>query len=253
MIREAAARQDPFPLVILDMCMPTMDGAQTAEAIRAERSLTPPSLLLLTSGLLPLEPLVSKLGITQSLEKPVGQSKLYNALLSCFRPSVVAPASDVQGARETRRTQRPRVLVAEDNEVNLEIATLMLSTMGCDVDVAVNGRRAVEMWSASRYDLILMDCQMPELDGYAATRIIRQHERFRVSNLDASADGRIPVIALTAHAIHGDRERCLVAGMDDYLSKPFTISRLTNMVDRWLSASPLPTSEETSNLEPTIQ
>ena len=236
MIREATAQQDPFPIVLLDMYMPTMDGAETAKAIRAEGLSTPPHLLLLTSGLLPPERLVATLGFTVSLEKPVGRSKLHNALLSCLTPAVVAPTSDVHPASDARSRQRPRVLVAEDNEVNLELATVMLSILHCDVDVAPNGRRAVELWSASRYDLILMDCQMPGLDGYATTRIIRQHERFHPSNLErvASATGHIPIIALTAHAMVSDRNVCLAAGMDDHLSKPFTRTNLADTLSRWL-------------------
>ena len=123
---------------------------------------------------------------------------------------------------------RGRILVAEDNEVNQTVATMMLSDVGCDADVAANGQEAVEMSSANHYDLILMDCQMPELDGYEATRAIRQHER------SGSGAARIPIVALTAHAMTGDREKCLAAGMDGHLGKPFTKHQLEEILKRWL-------------------
>ncbi len=235
MLREAAVGDDPFALVILDMQMPAMDGVGTAQAIRAEPSMPQPGLLLLTSGPLPPAQTASTLGIAACVEKPVRRSQLYNVLLSCVAPSV-APPSVIHEARDTTKHFRGRILVAEDNEVNQAVATMMLADVGCEVDVATNGREAVELWSAKHYDLILMDCQMPELDGYDATCAIRQHERFDASNGEPveSATGRIPIIALTAHAMSGDREACLAVGMDDHLSKPFTRHQLEALLDHWL-------------------
>ena len=230
MMREAVERNDPFALVILDMQMPAMDGVGMAEAIRTEPSFNQPALLLLTSSVLPPEQTASRLGIAACLEKPVRRSQLYNALLSCVTPSV-APTPVVREARDTKKNLRGRILVAEDNEVNQAVATMMLSDVGCEVDVAANGQEAVERWSANHYDLILMDCQMPELDGYDATRAIRQHER-------SGGAGRIPIIALTAHAMTDDREACLAAGMDDHLSKPFKKHQLRELLEHWLSHAP---------------
>ena len=227
MLREGSERDDPFAVVILDMQMPEMDGLGVAEAIRADRSCGQPSLLLLTSALVPPEQTASTLGIAACLEKPVRRSQLYNAMLSCVTTSVPS-VSVVPEARETATPLRGRVLVAEDNEVNQAVATMMLSDVGCDVEVAVNGLEAVELSSANHYDLILMDCQMPELDGYEATRAIRQYER------PGSGTVRIPIIALTAHAIAGDREKCLAAGMDGHLSKPFTKHQLEEILKHWL-------------------
>ena len=226
-LREGAERDDPFEVVILDMQMPDMDGVGMAEAIRADRSLGRPSLLLLTSGLVPPEQTASALGIAACLEKPVRRSRLYNVLHSSVTTSV-EPDPVVREARETTMRLHGRILVAEDNEVNQAVATMMLSDVGCDVDVAANGQEAVELSSANHYDLILMDCQMPELDGYEATRAIRQHERAE------SPTVRIPIIALTAHAMAGDREKCLAAGMDGHLSKPFTKHQLAEMLKDWL-------------------
>ena len=227
MLREGSERDDPFALVLLDMQMPEMDGLDVAEAIRADRSFGQPSLLLLTSAFVPPERTASTLGIAVCLEKPVRRSRLYNAMLSCVT-TPVASASVVPEAPDTETPLRGRILVAEDNEVNQAVANMMLSDVGCDVDVAVNGQEAVERSSANHYDLILMDCQMPELDGYEATRAIRQQER------SGSGTVHTPIIALTAHAMTGDREKCLAAGMDGHLSKPFTKHQLEEVLKHWL-------------------
>ena len=125
---------------------------------------------------------------------------------------------------ETRQdNSQPHILLAEDNPVNQEVALSMLELLDCRVDVAATGREAVEAVGRVQYDLILMDCQMPDLDGFEATQTIR-----------ASTQRTIPIIALTANALQGDRERCLEAGMDDYLSKPFNQARLQDVLRRWL-------------------
>ena len=119
------------------------------------------------------------------------------------------------------------MLLVEDNPVNQQVAVGMLENLGCQVDVAANGLEAVDAVQSREYDTILMDCQMPEMDGYEATRIIREREA-------KDASQHMPIIALTAHALQEHRERCLDAGMDDYLSKPFTIDNLYNVLCRWL-------------------
>jgi CheY-like chemotaxis protein len=124
-----------------------------------------------------------------------------------------------------RRTSGVRVLVVEDNEVNRKLALRLLQRLGCSVDIATNGREAVEMTANRAYDMVFMDIQMPERDGIEATRLIRERE---------SATGKhLPIIAMTAHAMEGDRERCLSSGMDDYLSKPVKVDLLAQMVERW--------------------
>jgi CheY-like chemotaxis protein len=131
--------------------------------------------------------------------------------------------------------------VAEDNLVNQEVARGMLESLGCRVEVARTGREALEALSrAPDYDLVFMDCQMPEMDGYEATRLIRKTEANRCPPPPESGSGvtHLPIIALTAHALEGDREKCLAAGMDDYLSKPFSLEQLTAILDRWLSLGP---------------
>jgi CheY-like chemotaxis protein len=146
-----------------------------------------------------------------------------------------SPASkDVaRGGAGSSGAQRPdqgrgRVLVVEDNAVNQRVAVRMLETRGYRVDAVANGREAVEALTRRRYDLVLMDCQMPEMDGYAATAAIRQRERAQ-----GVTAGRTSIVAMTAHALEGDAEKCLAAGMDDYLPKPVTVQRLDTVLTRW--------------------
>jgi CheY-like chemotaxis protein len=123
-------------------------------------------------------------------------------------------------------------LLAEDNLVNQEVGKLILECLDCRVDVVVDGDSAVEAVFSNNYDLVFMDCQMPEVDGYEATKMIRKRE-----SLTGKAGHRVPIIALTAHALEGDRELCLAAGMDDYLSKPFNSSQIASVLQKWTQLS----------------
>ncbi len=127
-------------------------------------------------------------------------------------------------------TFNAKVLLAEDNLVNQQVAKGVLRKLGCQVDLAINGTEAVSLMETSSYDIVFMDCQMPRMDGYAATGEIRRME------LETKDSNRTPIIALTANALSGDRERCLAAGMDDYISKPFRKDRITEILTRWLTA-----------------
>jgi CheY-like chemotaxis protein len=150
-------------------------------------------------------------------------------------PATAVPTSPVPAAADRAAEtlplsslSGPRVLLAEDSAVNAEIARAVLKTAGCRVTSAVNGRLAVDAWRSQPFDLVLMDCQMPELDGFDATREIRA--------LEAAGGAHVPIIALTANAMEGDRERCIAAGMDDYLSKPFKRAALHAVLARWVPA-----------------
>ena len=157
-------------------------------------------------------------GITAFLTKPVRQSHLYTCLMTIMGaagPTVIPPITDRQAA--TPLQIHARVLVVEDNVVNQKVAVRLIEKLGCRVDVAANGREAVNLLAQVAYHVVLMDCQMPEMDGFAATAAIRRRE--------ASTGHHVPIIALTANAMQGDRERCLAAGMDGYLAKPIKRGR----------------------------
>ena len=141
----------------------------------------------------------------------------------------MAPGGLIRRVRQQPRRAVGRVLLAEDNRVNREVVAGMLTVLGVDAETVGNGREAVDAWRSGRFDLVLMDCQMPEMDGYEATRSIRAEEE-RVT----PGGRRTPIVALTAHALAGDRELSLAAGMDDHLSKPFRMHQLEAVIERWL-------------------
>jgi CheY-like chemotaxis protein/HPt (histidine-containing phosphotransfer) domain-containing protein len=230
-LRAAVARQEPYDVVVLDMMMPGMDGLELARTIQADVTIAAVRLVMLTSmGLHAESHNIRLAGIVGSLSKPVRQSQLYNCLIAALEvpvqaPLVVGPQRPEPG--EVVMSLPGHVLLAEDHLVNQAVALNMLESLGCRVDTVANGREAVEALVRTPYDVIFMDCQMPEMDGFAATRAIRQHET-------AAARKHTPIIALTAHALASDREQCLAVGMDDYLSKPFTQEQLHAILRRWL-------------------
>jgi len=239
MVREAAAEQKPFELVILDMMMPGITGLDVARAIRSEEGLPQPRLVMLTSmGFSPDPEEEQRLEITCRLTKPTRKAELHRALLSALEGP--HGRSEDRGAKSQQPEPHDefacrRILVAEDNEVNQEVAVAMLQAFGCEIEAVENGRLAVDRVDNESFDLVLMDCQMPKMDGFAATREIRAREK-----ADSESGGearRLPIIALTAHAMPGDRQECLSAGMDDYLTKPFTKNELRELLGRWLPES----------------
>ncbi|NDY41839.1 response regulator [Dissulfurirhabdus thermomarina] len=240
-LRAEAAAGRPYDVVLLDMMMPGMDGIEVAGHIREDPAIRDVAILMMTSiDMSEYADRMAELGITTCLEKPVRQSRLFDRLAeiaglpeeaeagdhrSNDRPETAGPAPEEPRFRAT-------VLVAEDNPVNQAVAVGMLEALGCRVEVAGDGREAVAAWERGEFDLVFMDCQMPELDGYEATRRIREKEQARDGDRSPT-----PVVALTAHAMQGDRERCLEAGMNDYLSKPFNRQDLAKVLSRWLKPS----------------
>jgi signal transduction histidine kinase/DNA-binding response OmpR family regulator/HPt (histidine-containing phosphotransfer) domain-containing protein len=245
-LRTTQAEGVPYDLAILDMQMPAMDGLALARALKAEPDLASMPLIMLTSvGLYGDAQEARRLGIDAYLSKPVRQSQLYDCLTT-----VIAHSDEIRSPRHKEGSPAAAepgvmqgvVLLVEDNPVNQEVARDMLASLGCEVDVAANGCEALTALEQRAYDLVFMDCQMPEMDGFAATRAFREREA--ATTLHRSP--HLPIIALTANAFASDREACLAAGMDDYLSKPFTSDRLLAMLKRWLpwpapvSAAPVP-------------
>ena len=229
-LREAAAAGLPFELLLLDQQLPRMDGLELARRIATDPALARTRMLLLTT-LAPegagMWEQARAVGFGACLNKPVRRAELLRQVAAVAEGSAQA----VRVAGQTDDTPLPtfgaRVLVVEDQPVNSMLAVAMLQALGCRADVAQDGRAGVEAALAGGYDLVLMDCHMPEMDGFEATRAIRNHEA-------VTGGRRLPIAALTANAVAGDSERCLAAGMDDYLSKPFSRAQLARLLLHWI-------------------
>jgi two-component system sensor histidine kinase/response regulator len=221
---ESACRSgEPFTLVLLDAQMPEVDGFMLAERIHAHPDLAGATVMMLSSACQPLEARrCRELGLAAYLTKPIKQTELSRAILAALgspeaRPQPPSPPRARQG-------RALRLLLAEDNLVNQKLAVRLLEKQGHSVVVAANGREAVEAVERQPFDLVLMDVQMPEMDGFEATAAIRQAE--------CGTGRHLPILAMTAYAMKGDRERCLASGMDGYVSKPVQGSELADMINK---------------------
>ncbi len=245
--RLAAARQagDAYGIALVDHQMPEMSGIDFAEVLKTRPELGQPVLLMLTSAAQRGDAKVmEEAGYAAFLIKPVRMSQLVGAIALAWndgRPAVRAASriitrhtiaeAEAVGAPAPAEPERPakraRVLLVEDNIVNQKVATRMLEKLGCGVDVAANGEEALHLLDIVEYTLVFMDCQMPVMDGFEATRAIRDAE---------GRHSHVPVIAMTAATMQGDRERCIDAGMDAHVSKPVSVSDLREVLDTWLPA-----------------
>jgi two-component system sensor histidine kinase/response regulator len=238
MMLAALEAGDPYDLVLLDMGLPGRDGLAIARDIRAEESLCGTRLVLLSSMLQRQQAdEVRAAGFDGFLVKPLRESRL----LECLQAVAGRGGEERERARiepvlvteeslcDSNFRRRARILLAEDNAINRRVAVRMLEKMGYRVDVAEDGRQAVEACTSGEYDLVLMDCQMPVLDGFQATARLRELERGGTS--------RRTIVAMTAHAMPGDRERCLASGMDDYVTKPIKMDELARVLGRWRAAA----------------
>ncbi len=240
-LAEAAWNDDPFRIALIDMVMPGMDGEELGRRIKADPQLQATCLIMLTS----LGQRSDSTGSLQSsfsahLPKPIRRSALHDCLAAAINGKTATDSGPPAVSPTQRGDVRPsagraRILVAEDNPINQTVAIAILKNLGYGADAAANGGEALKALREIPYDLVLMDCQMPEMDGYEATRWIRSRDS-GVDNPD------VPIIAMTAHAMKGDREHCLAAGMNDYLSKPVQPKQLAEMLARWI-VSPLPPGE----------
>jgi CheY-like chemotaxis protein len=250
-LERAHAEGTPYGMVLLDYQMPEMDGFEVATRIQQHAELAGTTIMMLSSvGEGGDAARCRALGVAGYLTKPVRQSVLLDAILAVFARSVPQIHSTSRPALLTSQptvgTERPlRVLVAEDNAVNQVVVTRMLQKRSHAVVVAANGREALAALARESFDVVLMDMQMPEMGGREATAAIRQTER--------SNGGHLPIIAVTASAMKGDREECLAAGMDDYISKPIQFDGLIEKVERWgrgdVAAKDTPPASRQSFLE----
>jgi CheY-like chemotaxis protein len=276
-LRAAAASGHLYDVVLIDFQMPGMDGLELARAIKADPTLATLPLVLLTSAGLRGEAQQARdAGLDAYLLKPIRQSQLFDCLTTVLghaqRQETQRPAPLItrHTLAEKEVQSRPFILIAEDNVVNQKLVVRLLDKLGYRADVAANGREALEALACIPYAAVLMDCQMPEMDGFEATRVIREWEAARNAerglmnaeskiqpmSLTAQSSGlgfsdprlrtpdsrpwtldsrlsRLPIIAMTANAMPGDRERCLEVGMDDYISKPIHIDTLKAVLERW--------------------
>jgi len=238
----AAARSGkPYDVAIIDMDLQRTSGLSLAAAIKGDPNTAATRLLLVSDNRLAADPVQRReAGVAYQLIKPARAGDLFECIMT--RPRIklpVAPPPPEPRAPRAPRTVPPdppalkpvrvrKVLLAEDNPVNVEVAKAMLDSLDLKVQIARNGDEALQAARAENFDIVLMDCQMPVMDGFAATAEIRRHEQI-------SGRGRtLPIIAITANALQGDREACLAAGMDDYLSKPFTQQQLAAVIGRWI-------------------
>jgi PAS domain S-box-containing protein len=238
-LHRAARAACPYDVVLLDSQLPDMDGVTLARAITADPTLAPVSLVLLTPFGQHV-PDVEKLPemFAGQVSKPVRQSQLYDGLVAVRIPTPAPRSATAPSLPPAPSRLGTTVLVVEDNPTNQKVLRYMLERYGCKVDIADNGYEAVHASAQTAYDCLFMDCQMPDMDGYAATALIRQQE--------VETGHHVPIIAMTARAMQGDRERCLAAGMDDYLSKPATTEALVTILRKWTS---LPADALTSTTE----
>jgi two-component system, sensor histidine kinase and response regulator len=234
LLHRAAEEHNPFQLVIIDHMMPDMDGTALGMAIKATPDLENLHMAMLTSGGPSGDARrIRQLGFDACINKPVKQSLLYNCLITIFCKAGDADQLGISDAeapappQALKRYDNYRILVVDDNSINLKVALKMLNVYGLSTGTATNGQEAIQMLSTKPFDLVLMDIQMPVMDGYEATARIRDpHSSVRTHD--------IPIIAMTANAMKGDREKCLKAGMEDYISKPIDPNELQSLLDKWL-------------------
>jgi len=232
-INEAVKSGNPFKFVLLDYKMPEMDGEQTARGILADEKNRDVKIIMLTSaGKRGDVARFEQIGCAGYLTKPVKQSQLFDTLVTILsgtgeggKGGSAARIVTEHSTTRVRMARGKKLLLVEDNLINQKLAIGLLTKAGYSCDLAKNGQEAVEAVMDKKYDLVLMDVQMPEMDGFEATRIIREKE---------GAERHTPIIAMTAHAMAGDREKCIEAGMDDYLSKPLKRDDAFDVISKWL-------------------
>ena len=233
LMTKAVKSNDPYLLILLDYHMPTMDGLALAKNISKDPDLAQTPLLMLTSLGIPVShQQLDELNIVACLTKPVRQSKLYDAIVSTLKYSSIIDELPkeilVKMTRSSAEKKQAKILLVEDQAINQQVATHILEKLGyLGVDVVNNGLQAIEALKQTQYDMILMDCQMPDMDGYTATKAIRKMEMEKNSEYT-------PIIAMTAHALKGDKEKCLNAGMDDYIAKPICVADLESSTTKWI-------------------
>ncbi|MDR3491242.1 MAG: response regulator [Gammaproteobacteria bacterium] len=228
-LKKATAENKPYELLIVDSMMPGMDGLELIQVMRELKEIKYSPVILLSSlGKNYTAEELKKSDIALCLSKPIRQTKLYNSIVAVLTKKYkTSDSTGIQQQESIVEKKRARILLAEDNTINQQVALKILDKLGYRADVVENGLEAVRAVQEIPYDIILMDCQMPLMDGYTATGEIRK--------LEKNTFKHITIVAMTAYALKGDRDKCLAAGMDDYISKPISVKALSQALERWLS------------------
>jgi CheY-like chemotaxis protein len=240
LLHEAARLNDPFLVALLDQQMPDMDGLELGRRIKGDPLLSSTLMIMITAQSQRGDAtLLQQIGFAGYLPKPVRQSQLRDCI------AIVLGRSNQTTSNQTPENMEPlitrhtvaeienrsiRILLAEDNLINQKVAQSILGKIGYKADIVANGLEAVRALKIINYDVVLMDCQMPEMNGFEATAVIRDPE----SNV---LNHKVPIIAMTANAMKGDREICVAAGMDDYISKPVKKEELAALLEKWRGSS----------------
>ncbi|MBB6404377.1 response regulator [Arthrobacter sp. AZCC_0090] len=233
--REEAAAGRPFDIAVLDMCMPHMNGLELAHTLSTDVELESTRIIMLTSTMNVDKAELVAAGVQEWLTKPVRSSELYDRLIRLVATHPIgAPSVSPAVPVSISQPSRGLILIVEDNEVNQLVARSMVAKLGYEADVVADGSEAVAATAASKYAAVLMDCHMPVMDGFEATKAIRERQ---------NGHRRLPVIAMTAGALDEDRDRCLAAGMDDYLTKPVDMDKLDQVLSRWIPEAPKESTE----------
>jgi two-component system sensor histidine kinase/response regulator len=233
MLTQAAERKSPIDMAIIDLMIPEMDGEALGRTIKGDPLLKQTYCVLLTSRAIRGDAARAReAGFDAYLTKPIKQSQLLSALSATFAGEPADVSGGLKKELVTRHVvaedlkQRIHILLAEDNPINQKVALHMLGKFGYKAQAVNNGKEVLECLALTSYDLLLMDIQMPEMDGYEATRAIRKSQK---------AYSQIPIVAITSNAMKGDDEKCFEAGMDDYISKPIDATMLQKKIDHWIS------------------
>ena len=251
LLHKAAQDQDPFRIALIDQMMPEMDGRELGRRIKTDPVLGKTMMIMLTSlGQRGDANALARIGFAGYLAKPIRQSQLHDCITlvmaRALEPETAGDATEDTRGIVTRHTVAEsirhgvRILLAEDNIINQKVAQNILNRLGYKADVVADGKEAIKALELINYDLVLMDCQMPHMDGFEATSIIRDASS-RVCN------HQVPIVALTANAMKGDKEKCLASGMDDYLSKPVKKENMSDVLVKWLPSGSEPTAKQDLN------
>ena len=234
-LKKSALEGKPFDIALIDYIMPGMNGLEMVQIMRQLREISETDVILLCSlGTNLVAEELQQMRILSCIAKPLRQDKLYEGLVNalCHRELAHKPFGAARTNTPLQPKRKIRILLAEDNIINQQVASRILTKLGHSADIAENGFEVLQAKEKISYDLILMDCQMPEMDGYTTTERIREAEK--------GGDKHVTIIAMTAHALKGDREKCIAAGMDDYISKPIDIKALSDTLEHWFSQSTVP-------------